>query len=862
MKEDGNQRDMAGSNGLSYLFKTMSVCVVTLLVSMVNAQEEVPDTISAYTNGFDICEHGGEYVLETLAEQNNTLVINEILASNSKTNTDEKGDYNDWFEIYNFGEAPVHLKDYYFTDSKNTWNKWKVNDENDSILQPGAYMIFWADGEDDGRTHTNFKLSADGEYIAIYTTDGTLVNDVDFGKQSSDIAYGCYPDASLDLYYLSEPTPGRPNTNSISGGQLSKPVANIKSGVYTSAINISLSVNEKNCRIHYTTDFSTPTIESPVYINPIEVTATTVIRAKTFKSDCIESATLSLSYIITDEEYENPIISIVSDDKYLYGTQGIFKGKKDIEIPADFEYIENGQTAYSSGLGIKLHSPKNTKQYSMRFYARGRYGSTWFEYPFFSNNNPGKFKRLLIRNGGNDCVQIKPGNTHFRDQLIQRLAKKFNYKANVAESKPVNVFVNGNFFGLYNLREHVDEYYMETHFPDIKDYDLLERAFGYPGNKNPIYGNFDKWNKIMDFVDREDSVLPDNDYETISQLVDIKQFTDYWLTEIIVGNYDWLSNNVKFFVPSDGQCQWILWDTDHGLGLKYGNYGSPDWNTLKWSLTFSDRAWPDGYNNRLVRNLLKNNNYRNYFINRLTYLLDVKFIPEVINPELDSISSLYKNDITRHIAQWGISLDSWNSGLETIKSYVEQRGGFLFAYIKDFFGLDDPVQLTVHVDPEDAGQILFNHNYSAIKSFDGKIFPDFDYDIQALASAGFVFSGWEGLEDSASSVIIHPICDKTIVAKFIKDPRLGSFQPFVPAFFNVYPVPARDRLNITFDHIKAENVRIKVFNVLGAVVLNEKISVVNYNSELNISELKAGIYTLFVNCSEGCMQKKFMVYKN
>lgn len=711
-------------------------------------------------------------IIETIGEKNHTLLVNEIMASNAKTLQDENGDYDDWFEVYNYGEDSINLKNYYFSDSRNTPLKWKITD-GDLYIQPKQHILFWADGEtDQGNLHTNFKLSENGETVFIHNSEGTLIDELKYDNQTTDISFGRYPDGSMELFHFSEPSPGVANNDKTIEGILSEPTANIESGIYSTPVELILSVEEDDCEIYFTLNHEEPTANSFLYKEPILINKTSVIRAKAIKENYAASTTLTKTYIFDNQNYENPIINIVSDSSYLYGSQGILSGTKDIEIPAHMEYIVHGKTEYSSDMGIKLHSPKANKQYSMRFYARNRYGNSWFKYPFFENNEVEKFKRLIIRNSGNDCAHLQTYSVHFRDQLTHRLAT-LSKDAIVSDSKPVNVFINGEFFAVYNLRERIDEYFIETHFPDFSNYDLLERCFGFEGNRNAIYGDWDKWNEIINTIDGKVDLTDDDVFTEATKDIDIENFTDYWLTEVFVGNYDWLSNNVKFIVPDTGKSKWIYWDLDHSVAFQYKTYGEPGWNTLEWSLTFSDRAWPEGQNNRLVRSLIKNENYKKYFINRLSYLLNVVYSKDNIYPILDSMQLLYNNDMQKHAAKWSHNPQKWNENITEIKDYIEARPNHVFTHITDFFNMNNPIDLSIKTEPEgiDAGTIVFENNSEHLREFNGKVFPEYNYNIKAVARFPWIFVGWDGVDSNTPELNQKFNSNTSLTAKFVLNPN-------------------------------------------------------------------------------------------
>jgi len=400
-----------------------------------------------------------------------------------------------------------------------------------------------------------------------------------------------------------------------------------------------------------------------------------------------------------------------------------------MEIPANFEFIKASASLINTGAGMQLHSVKSTKPDSFRMYARSRYGNDWFGYPFFDDRGPSVFKRLIFRNSGNDNVNKKSTNCHFRDPLAEEIALISNKNGMVSASRPVNVYLNGKYYGVFNLRERIDEYFIETHTGIDEDYDLLERSFGYPKNRNAIVGSFEKWDQLLSFVDTTGDMTKQDDYNYVKSQVDIVNFTDYWITEVFLGNYDWLSNNIKFWKPEDGKWQWIYWDLDHSLGLIYGSYGDPAWNTLQWSLTFSDRAWPNGYNNILIRGLLKNQEYRDYFIKRFTCLLNTNYTDKQTVPIFESFVDIYENDLPMHMDRWNRNISDWENANTILADYLQKRPGYVFGHLQSFFGLDNPVNVSLRFEPPGSGYLFFNDTEKTGDLLEGKYFPGMKYPV-------------------------------------------------------------------------------------------------------------------------------------
>lgn len=144
----------------------------------------------------------------------NSVLINEFMADNKTTIQDPAGEYDDWIELYNPTTSPVLLTGRYLTDKPGNLTKWKFTQPN-LYLNPGEFLIIWCD-ENQGQQgiHTNFKLSKEGEFIALTDIDGvSVIDSITFGPQTTDISFGRFPDASTNFQFLS-PTPGSSNSSS------------------------------------------------------------------------------------------------------------------------------------------------------------------------------------------------------------------------------------------------------------------------------------------------------------------------------------------------------------------------------------------------------------------------------------------------------------------------------------------------------------------------------------------------------------------------------------------------------------------------------------------------------------------------
>lgn len=136
------------------------------------------------------------------------LFINEFMASNHSTIADEKGQYDDWVELYNGEDTTINLNQFYLTDDLAKKTKWRFPSV---FIQPKKWILIWCDEDSSqGILHSNFKLSAAGEQLGLFTVDGKAIDTITYGPQKTDTSYGRYPDGA-DFWKFMNPSPN--NTN-------------------------------------------------------------------------------------------------------------------------------------------------------------------------------------------------------------------------------------------------------------------------------------------------------------------------------------------------------------------------------------------------------------------------------------------------------------------------------------------------------------------------------------------------------------------------------------------------------------------------------------------------------------------------
>ena len=679
------------------------------------------------------------------------LKINEILASNVSVNKDEYGEYDDWIELYNFGDDTINLNGLYISDSKNNLTKFQIN--FDTLLLPQSYIIIWADEEtEQGPLHTNFKLDGLSEKVYISNENLEILDFIEYSTQATDISYGRLKDNFLIWNYFTSPTPNSENPATGSLQILNPPASNQKAGFYDSTICVVLHHSDPSAEIFYTLNGDVPTQSSYNYHGCIEINNTTVLRYRAFKNNYIPSSIQTKTFFY-DLGHNMDIIALTAPGQQLVGDNGVFKSTAtDVEKTAHVEFFgSDKKLKFKLDAGLRLHSPKSNRQYSMRIYARSDYGFDNIDYPVFRNKNILNYKRLILRNSGNDGTVLGTRYLiHFRDALHHILFQEMNPENLMSSYKPVNVFLNGQYFGIYNLRERIDKYYIESNLGYTGEMDLLERAFKYPGNKYAIEGSFVDYLAVENYAELNDLKI-DTSYNHVKDIVDIDNFIDYWIHEVYVGNFDWFVNNIKIFRPlnPDGKFKWLLWDTDHGSGLPYMSYGDVNWKTLTWSLGTDNPRTTNGSTNKLHRNLIENDAFRTKFVNRFADLLNTVYQYEHMEKVIDSVKHILDHDMVYHYEKWNINKSYWDEGIDYVKNYYEFRPNVILKDILDCMAIDTFYTVTIQTNDQSYGTVKINTITPEFNNnlWEGIYFDSITINIEAIPNEGYRFDRWANLPD-------------------------------------------------------------------------------------------------------------------
>ncbi|MEM6321451.1 MAG: CotH kinase family protein [Bacteroidota bacterium] len=711
-----------------------------------------------------------------------TIIINEFVASNDQSFADEAGEFDDWVEIYNAGNTAFDLGGLYVTDDLTEPTQWQIPSDNpaSTTIPPKGYLILWFDGdEEQGPLHVAPKLKGGGEQMGLFAADGiTPLDTLTYGEQQTDVSQGRFPDGSSSFVFYESPSPNTSNTTPLEE-VVENPVFNKSGGLYNSTLTVTLQTQPSDATIFYTTDGSDPSQNSIPYNGPISVASSQVIRAKAFKAGATPSEISTETFLI-NTSHTFPIVALSGNPATFFDeAEGLFPNyEEDIEVPLNIEFYEtDGTTGFNQTMEVEIHGSTSAvlPQKSLALKAKRSLGSATIDYPVFPDEDLDQYRSLILRNSGQDWEY-----SFFRDALQSTLATNQTGLAVDIESmdlddqayRPVIAYLNGVYWGMYNLRERSDKRYIKNRYGlDDDEIDLIENL------DDAKEGDFVAWNAL-------DSLLQAGDFSdatglaTLDQLVDLDQYQDYILHNIFMDNTDWPGNNFLRWRPrqADGKWRFMTKDLDFGFGfveLNSGNFntGNPYVNSLNRLLNPSAFYPNPEWATLLFNKLIENPTWRVDFINRLADQLNVLFTKERMLQQIDELQSTYQPEVNQHNQKWE-NLWTWNEDVDVLRTFAEGRTAAVRNhFIGSFSEIDENVSVTLDALPRNGGVIKINTvtTKEAALPWTGTYFDGVEIPLQAIPNPGFRFAGWSAnvTGDAKTSVILDG--NSSITAIFVPE---------------------------------------------------------------------------------------------
>ncbi len=620
---------------------------------------------STISCGFDNDVEGIEKFQKKYLKNSKDLIINEVMNTNKQYLAQNGNQYYDWIELYNNTDKEISLNGYCLSTNLNDKEMYPLPDQT---LKPYGYLILMCSGNtnlsNSSYQHTGFKISdSEGIYLS---KEGKLIDSVFISNMPYGYSYG--RNDSVGYFFISSPTPGEDNESGYSA-RSSDPQISFQGGVFNDLNEIKVEITGPNT-IYYTTDGSLPNKDSEKVSGPIFIDKTTVIRARCFENGKMVSNTAVESYII-NENHTLPVASLVMNpDDFSYVNKNAWE--EGLEKQAHLEFYEE-DGSFSTNCSYSLFGG-NARSYSKKSFCV-RFDREWgahdLEYQVFDNRDNAVFDALVFRTGSSDW-----DGAIIRDILGTSLVDDYT-DLDVLAYKPCILYVNGKYWGIFNIREKTGAQYISSHYNVSEESVNISRI-----DSDVTCGSIKGYSSLRSYC-RNHDLSVDEYYNYVAEHADLVNVADYWISEGFVTNNDLL--NVRVFNSSEleeGRYHYIFYDLDFA-------WYNVDRNWYTVYIGNSNYMTNHSYENDLIYNLLQNRNFRKLWLERLAYNLNNTWSEENVLNRIDEIYQIYEPEIERNQKRWNLTVKDFTDGLDDLREFTRKRTYYYLRDTKDYFHLSD-----------------------------------------------------------------------------------------------------------------------------------------------------------------------------
>ena len=614
----------------------------------------------------------GEVAMDTAMCLSNSsgLYITEVMSGNkSVVGPGVKNPY-DYIEIYNMSGQAVNLKGYGLSDNIKKPRKWQLPD---ITLENNSYLVIYCDKtqttKDGVYYFTNYNLAKAGETVCLSDPSGNILDKVVVPQLYDDISFG-RTIGQAGLFYYSAPTPGNANGQGFTGFA-EKPAFNVTGGLYERPLEgdggVTLTV-PANSVVRYTTDGSDPTESSTPYTGPIEVRKNTVIRARAFREGVQPSQIVSQTYLIS-VYHTMPVVCLTTDPDNMWNeATGMFADGPNLDRDAQERpwknatywqknwfggwveyYDETGAQQFSQGMTFRVMGQYSLDmpQKSLYIKADGQYGKDSFAYPLFEDRPYTEYASFVLRNGGQDGLFSR-----VIDGMQARLIDQSGSSVANQAWKPVIVYINGEYWGHYNMRERAGVKMVAQHegWDNPDDIDMLESSG--TSSSQIVQGSARAYKDLVEYVESHDLVNDREAFEYVCSQVDIDNMLDYFIFESFFGNTD--PGNIRFYrnaKSGDGKWRYLFYDSDWGFFSVTGNKGKLI-GGVEYVLNPKGMGEQKIKSNVLLRHLIKVPEIQDRFLTRYGQYFQTILTTENLTNLFNQMILEIKPEMQMHMQRW------------------------------------------------------------------------------------------------------------------------------------------------------------------------------------------------------------------
>ncbi len=677
----GNDREIVLSDRYSRLISSIEITELGNDISFGVSETGERQYYSEPTPGRANAE-GSDTMPKAPCPMSGTVRINEVSAAAVSSSNGKAS--RDWIELYNNSDEAVSLKGFGLSNDETDPYRFTFTNEK---IAPHGFLVIYAVGTGDAtKTTAPFKISADGETIILTSPEGETLDVFESGKLRIGITSGRADGNGGERVFFGTPTRGEKNGIG-SASYAVKPEFSVEAGVYSESVSLEIKA-QKGAEIYYTTDGSVPTTDSQRYSGAITLDKTCVVRAKAYMQGSISSDTATATYFI-DTEHGVPIVSMTGDpDGFFSESRGIYAAGpngeghgdkypytksnywKDWERAVRIEYFVDGKCAVEFNAGTKIFGQYSRayEQKSFAVHLRDVYGESSVNYPFFGTDNEcTEVKGLVLRAAGQDQKAAR-----LRDAFCSQVVLSADTGVLTADWQPVALYINGRYWGHYNLREKINEDYLDVNYGINKDKVTILKGT----SQIELAGSRDGFRKLRKFV-AQNSMYDAENYKYVCSKIDINNYIDYIIFVTFFKNNDLRNSRYYLDGAAGSKWKWIMFDLDM---------------SMRSDATDDDRYSLEQILERepIHKYLLRNKAYKNAFINRYAELLNTTFMPDNLTAILDDMAAQMEPEIKKNAERWGEpTYSEWKSEVAYLRKVCERRRGVMKKQLQEYFNLSD-----------------------------------------------------------------------------------------------------------------------------------------------------------------------------
>lgn len=695
---------------------------------------------------------------------------------------DAFGDNEDWIELYNPTGAAFDLTGYYLSDKSGNLLKWQIPSGS---VPAGGHLLIYASRRNTvngGELHPNFNLKQTrNEWIILTNPGGVVIDSLRMVNMTKmDHSVGRQTDGAPDWKLFTTPTPGASNVGALEFYE-PKPVMSLAPGFYTGAQTVSITCANPNATIHYTTDGTDPTSASPVYSGPINIPNTMVVRAIAY--DINPPSFVETNTYLIDESHGVPVISVCSADLFDLVANGN-QGPDDV---GSFEMFEQDGSFIDEGDGHFNKHGNDSWAYPQRGFdliMRDQFGYTdGVDHVIFPNDTDrDNFQRLIFKPGASDNYPFEPGGAHIRDAFIHTLSIRANMLLDERTWRPCVVYLNGQYWGVYEIREKADDhdytdyYYQQDKFnlQYLKTWGATWQEYGAPNAQQD-------WDDLVAYV-ANNNMAPGPNFDYVKSQLKWKSMCDYFMFNSYVVNQDWLNWNTAWWRGMDPNGQkkkwrYVLWDMDATFGHYINFTGIPDPTANADPCNVENLPNPGGQGHTDILEKLINENpdVEQYYITRYIDLINTSFSCAYMNQLLDSMIAEIEPEMPAQVARWGGTMAGWQANVQAVRDFMNARCLALEQGLIDCYGLTGPYDVTFDVDPVNSGTLQVNSINPPSYPWNTQYYGGINTITVATPEPGYMFDHWEYVIGPMNNLITEDTNgvvftgNDTIVAVFVLD---------------------------------------------------------------------------------------------